>query len=94
VKEVRVTVRGRVQGVGFRAATATQARALGLDGWVRNLPDGSVETLARGDAAAVDAFVAWLRHGPSAARVRGIDVYEDPSPVGDPGEGLRGFSIR
>jgi acylphosphatase len=92
VKEARVTVRGRVQGVGFRAAAATEARRLGVDGWVRNLPDGAVEALARGDAAAVDAFVAWMRHGPSYAHVHGIDVHE--APATDPGEGLRGFFIR
>jgi acylphosphatase len=69
-------VRGRVQGVGFRASAAHEARRLGLDGWVRNLPDGSVELEASGTPAAVDALVAWLGQGPRGARVTGVDVHE------------------
>jgi acylphosphatase len=76
-------VRGRVQGVGYRASAAHEARRLGLRGWVRNLPDGTVETAARGDAAAVDAFVAWLRQGPRGARVTGVDVEEIPENISD-----------
>jgi acylphosphatase len=94
VKRVRVVVRGRVQGVGFRAATADVARRLGLAGWVRNLPDGGVEVEARGKAAAVDALVAWLRRGPSYAHVRGIDVDDTPAESLGASEGLQGFSIR
>jgi acylphosphatase len=67
-------VRGRVQGVGFRASTAHEARRLGLSGWVRNLPDGTVEVAARGEAAAVDALIGWLAQGPRGARVTGVDV--------------------
>jgi acylphosphatase len=92
VKRVRVTVRGRVQGVGFRATTAGEARRLGLRGWVRNLLDGAVEVEAWGDAPAVDALVAWLRHGAPPARVSGIDVDDSLPP--DAIEGLQGFSIR
>jgi acylphosphatase len=92
-KRVRVVVRGRVQGVGFRAATAYEARRLGLAGWVRNLPDGGVEVEARGPTAAVDALVAWLGHGPSYAHVSGIDVDDTPSE-NPASEGLQGFSIR
>jgi len=69
-------VRGRVQGVGFRASAAHEARRLGVTGWVRNLPDGSVELEARGPAAAVDALCAWLGHGPRGARVTRVDVHE------------------
>jgi len=65
-----------VQGVGFRASAAHEARRLGLDGWVRNLLEGSVELEASGTPAAVDAFVAWLGHGPPGARVTGVDVHE------------------
>ncbi|MES1923903.1 acylphosphatase [Salinisphaera sp. T31B1] len=63
------TVTGRVQGVGFRAATRDRARSLGLAGWVRNRADGSVEGLARGDAQTLDALEAWLAQGPAMARV-------------------------
>jgi acylphosphatase len=72
---VRAVVRGRVQGVGFRASAVHEARRLGLDGWVRNLPDGSVELEASGTPAAVDALVAWLGQGPRGARVTGVDVH-------------------
>jgi acylphosphatase len=89
VKRVRVTVRGRVQGVGFRAATAREARHLGLSGWVRNLLEGDVEVEAAGDDAQVDALVAWLRHGPPPARVTGIDVAD--LPIATPASG---FTVR
>jgi acylphosphatase len=72
-------VRGRVQGVGFRASAAHEARRLGVDGWVRNLPDGSLELEARGAPAAIDALCAWLAHGPPGARVTGVEAYEAPA---------------
>jgi len=67
--QARFIVSGRVQGVGFRAATRAQALRLTLRGIARNLADGNVEVLAIGEAAALDALEAWLRHGPSLARV-------------------------
>ena len=72
-------MRGRVQGVGFRASAAYEARRLGVGGWVRNLPDGSVELEARGAPAAVDALCAWLAQGPRGARVTGVDAHELPA---------------
>jgi acylphosphatase len=72
----RFLVTGRVQGVGFRWFVERRARALGLAGWVRNLPDGSVEVAAAGDDAALDALRATLREGPSGARV--MAVREEP----------------
>jgi len=66
-------VRGRVQGVGFRAFAAREAHRLGVAGWVRNEPDGSVLVLAEGDDRAAEAFLAWLRHGPPSARVTSVD---------------------
>lgn len=85
-------VRGRVQGVGFRAATAHEARRLGLQGWVRNRPEGEVEVLASGEATAIDALLSWLGHGLRGARVSGLDVDESPSAAEL--ENLEGFTIR
>jgi len=79
VKRLRAIVRGRVQGVGFRASAAYEARRLGLAGWARNRFDGTVEVLAEGDDAAADSFVAWLRRGPSLAHVTGVDVDWQPA---------------
>ena len=67
--QARFIVTGRVQGVGFRAATRNQAIRLGLTGIARNLADGSVEVLAIGEAAALDALAAWLQRGPPLAQV-------------------------
>lgn len=71
---VRATVRGRVQGVGYRDATVRRARALGVLGWVRNDDDGVVRVHAEGTAEAVEELVAWLHEGPRAARVEAVDV--------------------
>jgi acylphosphatase len=70
----RAVVRGRVQGVWFRASTAERAVALGLRGSAENRPDGSVLVHAAGDAAALDALVEWLRRGPPMARVDAVEV--------------------
>ncbi len=70
----RVVVRGVVQGVGFRYHTLDRARLCGLVGWVRNLPDGTVEAWVQGDEARVAEMLDWLRHGPRSARVERIDV--------------------
>lgn len=70
----RIRVEGRVQGVGFRDWTRSEARALGLAGWVRNEADGSVLVLAAGPEARVDELIAELHRGPPAARVREVEV--------------------
>lgn len=67
---------GRVQGVSFRWYTEQRARELGVYGWVRNEPDGSVALHAEGDDQAVDALVEWCRTGPALARVRNVAVRE------------------
>ncbi len=67
-------VGGRVQGVFYRATAARRARELGIDGHARNLPDGRVEVLARGDEASVSVFVEWLWTGSSASRVTTVEV--------------------
>jgi acylphosphatase len=81
-------VEGRVQGVGFRYSCLSEGRRLGLSGWVRNSPDGSVEVWAEGPAARLDALVAWLRRGPPYARVDNLDC-EKRSPLGV----YRGFTV-
>lgn len=69
-----VTVTGRVQGVFFRARAQQEASRLGVAGWVRNEPDGSVALHVEGDPAAVQALVDWCRRGPSGARVAAVDA--------------------
>jgi acylphosphatase len=73
-KRILLTIRGRVQGVYFRAAAQREARRLGVTGWVRNRPDGSVELCAEGDEDAIKDLSSWAGHGPSAARVDHVDV--------------------
>ena len=67
-----VTIKGRVQGVGYRAWLEYQAIASGLEGWVRNRRDGSVEAVFAGKAQAVAEMVALCRHGPPGARVEAV----------------------
>lgn len=69
---VRVT--GRVQGVFFRQSAVAKASELGVGGWVRNCPDGSVEAHVEGGADAIEAMVSWLRHGPLHAQVDHVQV--------------------
>ena len=71
-----VVVRGRVQGVGYRAFVEDEAIRRGLEGWVRNRRDGTVEALFSGPAAAVEAMIADCRRGPYGARVAGIAARE------------------
>lgn len=81
VVQALAVVDGRVQGVYYRASTQEQARALGLRGWVRNLPDGRVELRAQGTRGRVEALLAWCRKGPPSARVASVDVdWETPDP--------------
>ena len=67
---VHVFVSGMVQGVFFRQKTKRQAESLGVNGWVRNLPDGRVEAVFEGEEEAVKALVEYCHHGPSSARVK------------------------
>jgi acylphosphatase len=75
---IHVLIEGRVQGVFFRAATRDEARARGLSGWVRNLPDGRVEALFEGEKPVVENMLAWCRKGPPYAYVDQVE--EDWQP--------------
>ncbi len=70
----RIVVRGRVQGVFFRAETHDMARRLRLAGWVMNRPDGAVEAAFEGPRRYVEQAIEWCRQGPPAARVKSVDV--------------------
>jgi acylphosphatase len=83
-----VHVSGRVQGVFFGATTRDEAREGGVDGWVRNLPDGRVEAVFEGPPDAVEAMVEFCREGSPAADVDDVTVTEEPP------EGEEGFRIR
>jgi acylphosphatase len=80
----RLVIAGRVQGVGFRAWMAEQARALRVAGWVRNRVDGTVEALIAGDVAAVEELARLCRRGPRMAEVTSIDE-EMADPPDHPG---------
>ena len=77
----RLVVEGRVQGVSYRDWTLRKARAFGLDGWVRNRADGSVEILLCGPERAVADMIAACRRGPPLARVDGVRVAPAETPA-------------
>ena len=85
---VHLQIRGRVQGVFFRESARREALALGVRGWVKNLPDGSVEAAAEGEDTQVRAFIQWCHQGPSAARVEEVVVQEQ-----SPGAPLSDFVV-
>jgi acylphosphatase len=86
----RYLVQGEVQGVGYRYFAVARARRIGVCGWVRNLPDGRVEAVAEGTAAALAEFEGSLRKGPAVAVVTNVQVVEIPDEV----EVLTSFMIR
>ena len=81
-KRAHAVVRGRVQGVFFRAEASARARSLGVAGWARNMPDGAVEAVFEGPQEAVESMLRWCEHGPAGARVDAVDVKWE-SPEGD-----------
>lgn len=84
----RVFISGEVQGVGYRLSTVGEARRWGVNGWVRNLPDGRVEAVFEGDKSGVEEMINWCHQGPAAAVVKDVAVeYEEP-------EGLNHFGYR
>jgi len=91
MKNIRaeVTVHGTVQGVGFRFATARQAKSLGLAGWVRNTWHHSVEAVFEGEEPNVKSMVRWCHEGPTFARVSHVDVAYLPATGS-----LQSFTVR
>jgi acylphosphatase len=81
-RRVHVIVEGRVQGVFFRAYTRDEAVKLGLAGWVRNQPDGSVEALIEGEKTAIDKMLQWFNEGSPHSLVKAVHATEEP-PVDD-----------
>ncbi len=77
-KRVFLKIEGVVQGVGFRYFTRQNAQAIGLTGWVRNAPDGSVETVLEGEEHEVQEMIKRLKQGPASSRVDNVDIqWED-----------------
>jgi acylphosphatase len=89
---VRIVVRGRVQGVFFRASAARLARELQLAGSVSNRPDGAVEAIVAGDPESVERMIAWCRRGPELAEVDSVEVSEEPGAEQEQAAGA-GFHI-
>jgi len=88
MKRYAIKIRGRVQGVFFRDSARQEAERLGLVGFARNEPDGTVYIEAGGNEAALDEFVAWCHEGSAHSKVEGVHISEI-SPVGD-----KDFNIR
>jgi acylphosphatase len=77
VIRVRAVVEGRVQGVFYRDSCRREAQRLGVSGWVRNRPDGSVEVVAEGPRERVEGLLTWCRQGPPRASVTGLSVTDE-----------------
>ena len=84
-----IQIRGRVQGVYYRASMVREAQHLGLTGWVRNDNDGSVEAVAEGVRADVESLIAWSHRGPAGARVDEVEVSWET-----PGHSFFGFVVK
>lgn len=82
-----VYISGKVQGVGYRLSTQEEAVKLALKGWVRNVPDGSVEAVFEGEQTAIDQMIQWCHQGPPSAVVKDVTV-ERETP-----EGLTAFQV-
>jgi acylphosphatase len=88
INAVRAVIRGRVQGVFYRASTQKEALRLKVCGWVRNCPDGSVEAVLEADEPRIEQMLEWCRKGPAAAKVSQVSA--EPCPV----EHFDSFTIR
>jgi acylphosphatase len=74
MQTVHLVIKGKVQGVFFRASTKDKANELGIKGWVKNMPDGNVEVLAAGNKDQLENFIEWCRRGPTQAIVSDVIV--------------------
>ncbi len=90
MKTVHIIVTGRVQGVGFRYFTVRCANDLGVCGWVRNLPDGRVETVIQGPDGKIEEMIGRIKQGPGSANVSGMEIEEIESGSED----MSGFIMR
>jgi acylphosphatase len=88
-ERAHVQISGQVQGVFFRDSTRQQAEALGLAGWVKNMPDGSVEAVFEGPSEKVREMLRWCEEGPRQASVENVDT-----DIEDAGGDLSGFEVR
>jgi acylphosphatase len=88
-EQIHLHIRGRVQGIFYRASARQEAKRLGLTGWVRNCPDGSVELLAQGPRPLCEELLRYCHEGPPGAQVDEIDV-----SWGEPSAECAGFDIR
>ncbi|ALV63000.1 Acylphosphate phosphohydrolase, putative [Thermococcus sp. 2319x1] len=87
IVRAHIRIYGRVQGVGFRWSMQREAKKLGVNGWVRNLPDGSVEAVIEGERERVETLIGWAHQGPPWARVTRVEVeWEEP-------RGEKGFRV-
>lgn len=78
IKSFTIRVTGKVQGVGFRFYTHKKANEIGVNGFVKNMHDGSVYIEVEGDVAKVDEFILWVHHGPEWARINKVSLQEKP----------------
>lgn len=91
MRYVRLVVHGRVQGVGYRAWLAGEARRLGVEGWVRNRADGTVEAVLGGEDGVIEALITACREGPASARVREIETHASDAAEAARNPNGRGF---
>ena len=77
---LRLRIEGSVQAVGYRNFAIAEARRLGIDGWVRNRADGTVEALASGSTKAVEAFVGLCMRGPEGSRIKNVELHKAEPP--------------
>ncbi len=80
-RRIRLIISGKVQGVFFRVSLRDQARGLGISGWARNNPDGTVEALIEGESGKIDQIINWCWNGPPDAIVENIDKREDTTDL-------------
>ena len=86
---LHVRITGRVQGVGFRYATVSQARALGLTGWVRNEYNGDVQAVFEGPRETLEKMLSWCGQGPALAIVHDVDAHWEETDIPHGGFGVR-----